>query len=1004
VTLPTKTTLNHETKEKSGEIRFRLVKRSRALSTYLSLLCILFPLLSAAGWILGIPLLAQGLPSLPPMPPNTAFALVLGAVATLLSPKEERPTKHSLFACPLAIIVSVFGLLTLGEYTFGVNFGIDQIFIQGVATAMQPYPGRPSPQTSLNFFLLGMALLSFNLRFIPVFAGQVCAILMGANALIAATGYIFSTTQFYGFPTFVPSIGMAIHTSIGFILLAGALLCSRPNDGILTLVISDTRSGTLARRILLASVLVPPLVGALTRIGVIAGWYDASFQMSLFSVLIIGLILRTTWWAARQSEHEELRARAAFEERQIFFALIENSSDFIGIADANGNPIYINPAGRLMVGLSADFPVENTQILEYYPPGQRSFAYDVIVKSMLEQGHWIGETYFRNWQTQESIAVSDTHFIIREPGSERILGMGTVTRDITERKRIENEQRFLAEVGSVLASTLDYDDTLENILRLAVRDIADFCIVYIVEESGEVRRLKAISRDSSKGWICDLLLQIPFDQKRPSLIASVLETKHELLIEHLSPEMIESLSQGDEHLQALRAADPKSFMATPFLIHGKLVGAIALLSSGSSRVYGPNDLHLAKELTYRAALAIENARLYREAQRAIKTREEVLAIVSHDLKNPLAAVALVAQLLARLSSQADLRLLPSFANQIQRSVDQMQKLIGDLLDFAKIQSGTFSVEKFREKTTDVILPVIEILKILAEEKRQYLEIEVPMSLPEIDCDSYRMGQVLSNLLGNAIKFTPEGGHVQLKATEEKDGILVSISDSGPGITPEQLPRVFERFWQAQGTKQFGSGLGLSIAKGIIEAHGAKIWAESEVGQGSRFYFTIPLATPGTKKKEPPPQSEVISSNTERHRLDGIHILLVDDARDIRILMRHILGRAGARITEAQSATEALSKLAQEKPHVMITDIEMPDENGYELIKKVRQFEKNENIRLPVAALTSHTDEKELRKISEAGFDAHFSKSIAANTLISSIQQLINDRRITDAKMSEQLDV
>jgi PAS domain S-box-containing protein len=990
--------------DKTGKTRSRLIRLCGSLSTYLSLFSIVFPLVSAAGWILGIPLLTQGLPSLPAMQPNTIFGLLLATIAVLFSQTKDQVTRNSFLACAIAIIVSLLGAITLVEYFFDLSLEIDQIFIKGVATTMQPFPGRPSPQASLNFFLLGVAILSFNLRFIPVFLGQVCAILIAINAVIVVTGYVFSTAHAYGFPIIKPSVGMAVHTAIVFILLAGALLCSRPNEGILTLVISDTRSGTWVRQILLASIFVPPFVGALARIGVILGWYDVSMQISLFSVVMIGLILRTTWRSARQSEQEELRARAAYEtilltnehlhqaikQRQIFSALIENSSDFIGIADPNGKPQYLNPAGRRMIGLPVDYPVENTHIAEYYPPDQHSFVTDVIVKSVAEQGQWSGETHLRHWQTQDSIAVSDTHFMIRDPESKLILGMGTIIRDIHEQKRIENEQRFLAEVGSVLASTLDYENTVENIVQLAVRDIADLCVVYVVEENGEVRRLKAISRDPANKWICDLLTQKPFDPNQTSLIASVLENKREVLVEHLSPEMFAFLYQGEEHLRALQATTPKSFMAVPFIIHGKVVGAIALLSSKSSRIYKSADLRLAKELAYRATLSIENARLYREAQRAIKTREEVLAIVSHDLKNPLVAVELVAQLLPRLN-QSDLQLLPEYANRIRRSTHQMQKLIGDLLDFAKIQAGTFSIEKVVEKPIEVILPMVESVKTLAEAKRQRLVVEVPAGLPEVSCDTYRISQVLSNLLGNAIKFTPEGGTVQISATAESDEILVSVSDTGPGILPEHLSNIFDQFWQAQGTKQLGSGLGLSIAKGIVEAHGAKIWVESQIGKGSCFSFTIPLATSETKKRESPLliTSEEKPAEMGRHILDGINILLVDDARDIRLLLKHILEYAGAKVSEAQSATEAVLKLSQERPTMIITDIEMSEGNGYELIKKVRQMDEKDHLHLPVAALTGHTDHAEIQKISEAGFDAHFSKSISADKLTSSIRKLIN---------------
>ncbi|MGZ3699611.1 MAG: ATP-binding protein, partial [Bdellovibrionota bacterium] len=164
-------------------------------------------------------------------------------------------------------------------------------------------------------------------------------------------------------------------------------------------------------------------------------------QISLFAVLLVGVILRSTWQAARISEQEELRAKKAYEQQQIFAAFVENSSDFIGIADARGVPFYVNPSGRRMVALPPEIAVEKTQIPEYYPADQREFASEVIVRAMVEQGHWKGETYFRNWSTEESIPVSDSHFMITEPGSGKILGMGTITRDISDLRRAEEALR-----------------------------------------------------------------------------------------------------------------------------------------------------------------------------------------------------------------------------------------------------------------------------------------------------------------------------------------------------------------------------------------------------------------------------------------------------------------------------------------------------------------------------------------------------------------------------------
>jgi signal transduction histidine kinase len=311
--------------------------------------------------------------------------------------------------------------------------------------------------------------------------------------------------------------------------------------------------------------------------------------------------------------------------------------------------------------------------------------------------------------------------------------------------------------------------------------------------------------------------------------------------------MLASFSQSEEHLQAVRAVDPKSAMAVPLLAHRGLGGVISFVSCSTNRLYGPADVRVAEELALRAALSIENARLFSEAQSAIKTREDVLAVVSHDLRNPLANIQVVVQLL-RGFERIDEKKAREFVDKVQRSTDEMKVLIDDLLDFARIQSGTFSIVASADKLSHVVMLAIDRLRALAEAKGQTLEVDLPSSLPEVVIDAHRIAQVVSNLVGNAIKFTPQEGAIQVSARQQDHQIVVSVTDTGPGIPQEHLQKIFDRFWQAPGTKYKGSGLGLSIAKGIVQAHGGSIWAESQLGKGSSFFFTLPLADVDTTKR------------------------------------------------------------------------------------------------------------------------------------------------------------
>jgi PAS domain S-box-containing protein len=944
-----------------------LARRSLSLSRLLAILSALFPLMSITGWILEIPFLKQGHPALPAMMPNTAIGLLLSALCVLLIQRDTSHSRPKIIPALIAAVISLLGILTLGEYALGWNLGIDQIFVPGATISQQPFPGRPSPQTSLNFALLGIAFFSLNSLFPSVYGGQVLTILLAANAIIAATGYIFNTSHFYGFPVYGASVGMAIHTSAAFIILAGALLLSRPGEGLMALATSDTRSGLMARKIMLSALLAPPVVGVLTRIGVIAGWYEVDTQISLFSVVIMGLIIRATWRAARYAEAEEHRAVAALkeisltserlrrlaEEKQLFYALVENSLDFIGIADPTGKPIYVNRAGRRIVGLPDDFPIENTQIAEYYSPEQRSFAENVIVKAMMEKGHWRGETSFRNWKTGETIPVSDEHFMIRDLDTNKILGMGTVTRDISDIKEAqekirEAQERFeLALRGADLA-TWDWniktgevkfnsrwagmrgyrlDEIKPNVdtwtsgihpedlplVQKALRDyfagtaheysiefrvatksgewiwILDRGSIFARDENGNPARMVGteleitlrkqldeelrISEAKFSGIVsvsADSIISIDEDQRIVLFNEGSKKmfgySKEEILgkpIDILIPEKFRAIHRQQvrnfsEGAQVARKMGERSTQISGLRKNGEEFPADAAISKIA--VGGRRILTVALRDVTEQKKVETDLQLYAEiARAAAKAREHVLAVVSHDLKNPLASIGIVAQLLQKLK-QLEKSKVDEYAERIHRSVENMQTLIGDLLDFGKIQAGTFAVEMSRENITDIIQWAFDSIKPLAETKKIGLEIRIEPELPFVACDAARIKQVLSNLLGNAIKFTPEGGRVCLTAAGQEKDILVSVSDTGPGIPAEQLPKVFDRFWQAQETRQLGSGLGLSIAKGIINAHGTKIWAESKVGSGATFFFTVPKETPDSVKNEASSESRKDSSS------------------------------------------------------------------------------------------------------------------------------------------------
>jgi len=303
---------------------------------------------------------------------------------------------------------------------------------------------------------------------------------------------------------------------------------------------------------------------------------------------------------------------------------------------------------------------------------------------------------------------------------------------------------------------------------------------------------------------------------------------------------IESLGQGPGHLEALLATGVTSFVAVPLLMRGQPLGALFLGSSTPSRVFGQGDLRLAEALADRAATVIANARLYRSSVYATHLRDQVLGVVAHDLRNPLSTILLQASAITRRGPEPERRSLKAMGV-IHRAATRMNRLIQDLLDVTLLEAGQLTIERARLPADGLIDEAVDLQKPLASSASLELRVEVGPDVAAVWGNRDRLLQVFENLIGNAIKFTRPGGRITAGATSRGDEVVFSVADTGCGIPSEDLPRVFDRFWQATRRGSEGAGLGLPITKGIVEAHAGRIWVESTPGRGSTFFFTIPTA-------------------------------------------------------------------------------------------------------------------------------------------------------------------
>ena len=303
-----------------------------------------------------------------------------------------------------------------------------------------------------------------------------------------------------------------------------------------------------------------------------------------------------------------------------------------------------------------------------------------------------------------------------------------VLRDITEQKRVEHEELFLAEVGAVLADTLDSESTLTSVAQLALRDIADFCVIELVDERGELRRVRAVGSDPAKAAIYEALQQLPLDRSQPHLSRAIVQSKQPQIVAEISADGIRRMAQSEEHRRLLEALAPTSIMGVPLIAHGRLLGALVVTSCRPERRYRASDLRLLAELGQRAALALDNARLYRIAQRAVQTRDDVLGVVAHDLRNPLGTIVLQASLLQRLEVELGPR-ARKLGDAIERSAKRMNRLIQDLLDTTRMETGSLPIEPARVPAAQIVLGSEESHRALVASGSYQLRVELATGAP-----------------------------------------------------------------------------------------------------------------------------------------------------------------------------------------------------------------------------------------------------------------------------------
>ncbi len=563
---------------------------------------------------------------------------------------------------------------------------------------------------------------------------------------------------------------------------------------------------------------------------------------------------------------------------------------------------------------------------------------------------------------------------------------------------------FLAEVSALLARHLDYQVTLANIVKMAVPRVADWCAVRI---SGEPPT-EIFSDSSSLEKFRDIFRSFaPNSQIGPRKVART--GKADFLPDEQAIEKAAGRTPG--YWQTVRQLGFKSYICVPLRTRDEILGTLSFAITESGRRYLPADLALAQNLADRAAVAIENARLFdarqrlieseraarTEAEEANRLKDDFLATLSHELRAPLTAMVGWTNLLQRRPT-GDRELLQHGLSVIDRSIRLQLQLIEDLLDMSRIVAGKLRLDVKTVDLRDVIRNALASVEPAAEAKGVKIHSVLdPMAGP-MRGDINRLQQIVWNLLSNAVKFTPKGGHVQVSLERVNSHVEIVVTDTGQGIEPGFLPHVFERFRQADAstTRKYGGlGLGLSIVKHLTELHGGMVKVKSPgPGMGTTFTVELPLLVVHQTAEETPrqhPRSEIESENADFPSLDGMCVLAVDDEAEAREIIKVVLESCGARVDTAASAADGLALFQRNQYDVILSDIGMPEEDGFAFIRKIRESELRDGERTPAAAFTAFARMDDRIRALRAGFQMHLAKPVEPVELATAVASLAQSK-------------
>jgi PAS domain S-box-containing protein len=566
------------------------------------------------------------------------------------------------------------------------------------------------------------------------------------------------------------------------------------------------------------------------------------------------------------------------------------------------------------------------------------------------------------WHLVRTVAVRDDAGKVA-----RWFGTGT---DIDEQKRTEESSRYLAEASAALASVVDYESTLQKVANLAVPYFADWSAVDMAED-GNLRRLAVAHQDAEKIRLAhELMRQYPPDPQAPGGVVAVLRSGKPEIVSEITDELLVQGAKDERHLRLIRSLGLKSYICVPLVVSGNTLGALTFATAESGRRYTNADLALATDLAHRAAVAIENTQLYQALRDTDRRKDEFLATLAHELRNPLAPIRNSLQILKMPRVDADT--MDRSLDMMERQVHQLVRLVDDLLDVSRVMRGKIDLRKEPTELAAVVARAVETVQPLVDSQGHQLSIRLPRESLPIDADPVRLAQVIGNLLTNAAKYTEPNGRIWLTAESADGAAILRVRDNGIGIAPQMLPRIFDLFVQVDHTatkSQGGLGIGLTLVKNLVEMHNGSIDAHSAgLGRGSEFVVRLPLSARMADKKN---SLEAGQRLHEAPSPSGYRLLVVDDNQDAANSLASLLKLQGHEVRVAYSGMAAVEITKTYSPDAVFMDIGMPGMDGYETARRVREQPSLGTV--VMVALTGWGQQEDRRRSAEAGFDYHLVK-------------------------------